>query len=122
MANSWWRDEEKLLAEVWCDVSQEQHTHRNHIFWNRVVDMFNNKNQGENHTKRMLVGKWSTLNSECKVFNAIYREVFMNRAVNDNDRLATAKTIYEQRHGGRSFRYVHVWEVLQVQPIWLIYG
>ena len=122
MANLWWRDEEKLLAEVWCEVSQEQHTHKDHTFWNRVVDMFNNQNEGDNRNKHMLVGKWTTLNLECKRFNTIYREVFMNREVNANDRLATAKTIYEQRYGGKSFKYVHVWEVLRNQPIWLIYG
>ena len=44
----------------------------------------------------------------------------MNKEVNANDRLATTKTIYEQRYGGRSFKYVHVWEVLQNQGIWPI--
>ena len=91
MANLWWRDEEKLLAEVWCEVSQEQHTHNDHTFWNLVVDMFNNQNEGDNRNKHMLVGKWRTLNLECKRLNAIFREMFMNREVNANDRLTTAR-------------------------------
>ena len=122
MSTRWSQAEETLLAEVWIEVSQEQHTHNDHTFWNRVVDMFNNQTVGNNRNKNMVTGKWARLNCECKRFNAIYNQLQRTSGENDSDRLNNTKTIFEQRYGGRSFQYVHVWEVLRNHPIWLIYG
>ena len=68
MSTRWSKEEETLLAEVWIEVSQEQHTHNDHSFWNRVVDMLN-QTVGDNRNKNMATGKWTRLNCECKRFN-----------------------------------------------------
>jgi hypothetical protein len=57
MSTRWSQAEETLLAEVWIEVSQEQHTPNDLTFWNRVVDMFNNQTVGNNRNKNMVTGK-----------------------------------------------------------------
>jgi aerobic-type carbon monoxide dehydrogenase small subunit (CoxS/CutS family) len=94
MSTRWSKEEKNLLAEVWIEVSQEQHTHIDPSFWNRVVDMFNNQTVGNNRNKNMVTGKWTRLNCECKTFNAIYNELRRTSRENDSDRLNNAETIF----------------------------
>ena len=115
MANRWLMEEEILLAEVWLEVSQENFKKRS--FWNEVVERFNNQSDGDHRNKNMVTSKWGRLSTECKKFNDIYKHL-QRTSPDDNNRLQTTKNIFEERFGGRSFEYVHVWFILRNHPKW----
>ena len=115
MANRWSLEEENLLVEVWLEVSQENYEKRS--FWNEVVESFNNQSGGDHRNKNMVTSKWGRLSTECKNFNYIYKHVHRN-IPDDNNRLQTTKRIFEERFGGRSFEYAHMWFILRNHPKW----
>ena len=129
MNTRWSKVDEILLAEVWVEVNQHTHAYNDHLFWNKVVDMFNDQTVGDNRNINMVRGKWTRINLDCIQFNIIFYKLqrtsgeYFQSVAAYNDRLNDSKTIFEQRSiGRRSFQYVHVWEVLRNHPIWLIYG
>jgi hypothetical protein len=85
--------------------------------------MFNDHTVGDNRNINMVRGKWTRINLDCKQFNAIYNQLQRTSGENDCDRLNNANNIFEQHSiGRRSLQYVHVWEVLRIHPIWIIYA
>ena len=118
MNNHWLIEEESLLVEVWVVVSEDVANYDERSFWNQVVERFNNQSDGDHRNKNMVTGKWARLSSECQKFNDIYKHSQCISQKNDNDRLQNAKNIFEERFGGRSFRYVQVWFILRNHPKW----
>lgn len=86
-------------------------------FWNQVVEKFNNQSDGVYRNKNMVTGKWARLSSECKKFNDIYKHLQCT-SQDDNNRLQSAKNIFQERFGGKSFQYVHMWFILRNHPKW----
>ena len=58
MNNSWSKEEENLLAQVWVAVSQNVEIHNENSFWNNFVQNFNNQTVGVLRNKHMVTGKW----------------------------------------------------------------
>lgn len=117
----WTKEEEKLLAEIWVEVSQDKYIENDHsdeFFWNQIMEMFNSQSDRENRSKNMLTGKWTRINGDCQKFNVVYKHLQHRSGENDIDHLENAKTSFEQHFSERSFMYVHVWEVLRKYPKW----
>ena len=111
----WSMEEENLLADMWLEVSESREvTERS--FWNVVTERFNHQTDGEHRNKNMITGKWSRINCECRKFNDIYKD--LQRTSQDNDRLANAMNIFQERYGGRGFQYQHVWFILRNTHAW----
>ena len=75
MSNRWSVEEETVLAQAWVAVHEDPYQHDAYSFWNRVVIIFNNLSDGPNRNKDMVSSKWGRLNSECIVFNGIYKHL-----------------------------------------------
>ena len=119
MNNRYSVEEENLLAQVWVAVSKDVVKYNANSFWNPVVAMFNNWTEGVNRNKDMVSSKWRRLNCECHKFNAIYRQLRLTIGDNHGVCLMNALAIFKERYGGKSFEYVHVWEVLRNHPKWV---
>ena len=118
MNNRWSVEEEILLAQVWVAVHEDAVNHNANSFWNRVVAMFNNLSDDVNRNKDMVMSKWSRLNCECVVFNGIYKQLRLTTGDDHTVCLTNAMRTFKDRYGGKSFKYVHVWEVLRNHPRW----
>ena len=75
MANRWSVEEETLLAQAWVAVHEDHVIHNAMSFWHRVVAIFNDRTDGVNRNRDMVMSKWSRLNCECVVFNGIYQHL-----------------------------------------------
>jgi hypothetical protein len=63
----WSKEEEKILAEAWIEISQDQemgNDKENDFFWNEIHAIFNEQTTEDPRTKNMLSGKWSRLNGD----------------------------------------------------------
>ena len=72
---NWSREEEKLLVELWIEISQDKdvkNDRSDEFFWNQILEMFNEQSGHEPHSKSMITGKWTRLNGDCQKFNAVY--------------------------------------------------
>ena len=118
MSNRWSVDVEILLAQYWVAVHEDPYQHDAYSFWNRVVIIFNNLSDGPNRNKDMVSSKWSRLNSECIVFNGIYKHLRLTTGDDHTVCLTNAMRTFKDRYGGNSFKYVHVWEILRNNPRW----
>ncbi|PWA94497.1 ABC transporter Tap-like, P-loop containing nucleoside triphosphate hydrolase [Artemisia annua] len=117
----WSKDEEKVLAEAWIEISQDKdmgNDKDNDFFWNEIYELFNERTTGDHRTKNMLTGKWTRLNSDCQKFNSNYKHIGRRSGENEYDQIKNAETNFEQRFGTRSFTYLHVWEILKQYPKW----
>lgn len=122
MNTRWFKPEEILLLDVWLKVNRHTHAYNDDAFWDKAVDMFNAHTVGDKRSKNMVCGKWTRINLDCQQFNSIYNNLKRTSGENDVDCLKNAKTVYERRSfGRRSFKYVHVWEFMRNNPIWLTY-
>ena len=118
MANRWSVEEETLLAQAWIAVHEDHVIHNAMSFWHRVVAIFNDRTDGVNRNRDMVMSKWSRLNTECVVFNGIYQHLRRTTYDDHNVCLTNAMRTYEDRYDGRSFKYVQAWEVLRTHPRW----
>ena len=74
VVRKWSKEEEKFLAEIWVEVSQDKeigNDRSDEHFWNQILEMFNLRNEHEPRRKNMLTGKWTRLNGDCQKFNAV---------------------------------------------------
>ena len=118
MSNRWSVEEEMLLAQVWVTVHEEPVIHNAMSFWNRVVTMFNERSDGVNRNRGMIMSKWSSLNCECVVFNGIYQHLLRTTRDDHTVCLVNAMRNFKDRYNGKSFKYVQAWEVLRTHPRW----
>lgn len=116
MANRWSVEEECLLADMWLNVHE---FHTKPVFWNTVIERFNNLSDGPFRSKSQITGKWARMSCECQKFNDIYLSMQLNEEV--NDRLHTIMNMFRERYSGQGFKYLNVWFILRRSPIWNIY-
>lgn len=115
------KEEERLLAKIWVEVSQDKDIGNDpseEHFWNQILEMFNIRSDREPRRKNMLMGKWTRINGDCKKFNVVYKHLQRRSGENEHDQLENAKTNFENHFGNKSFMYVHVWEILRHYPKW----
>ena len=108
MSNRWSVDEEILLAQSWVAVHEDPYLHDAHSFWNRVVTIFNHLSGPPHRNKDMVLSKWGRINTECIVFNGIYKHLRQTTADDHSVCRTNAMRTFEDRYGGKSFKYVHV--------------
>ena len=99
MANRWSIEEEILLAQVWVAVHEDAANLNAYSFWNRVVLVFNHLSDGLNRTKDAVASKWSSLNSECIVFNGIYKHLRLTTGDDHTVCLTNAMRTFADRYG-----------------------
>ncbi|GJW03367.1 hypothetical protein Tco_1562223 [Tanacetum coccineum] len=91
----WTRDEEKLLCEVWVEVSENNdigNDRNEECFWGQIHDDFNKSTNGVYRTKNMITRKWN--------------------------RMHPAKAEYSAWNKGKFFAYEHGWRMLKKHPKW----
>ncbi|GJU84957.1 hypothetical protein Tco_0585724 [Tanacetum coccineum] len=117
----WTRDEEKLLCEVWVEVSENNdigNDRNEECFWGQIHDDFNKSTNGVYRTKNMITGKWNRMHPDCQKFHAIYKGITRKSGENDGDVLEAAKAEYSACNKGKKFAYEHGWRVLKKHPKW----
>ncbi|GJT07141.1 hypothetical protein Tco_0841603 [Tanacetum coccineum] len=65
-----------------------------------------------------MTGKWSRINGDFQMFNAIYKHLTRKSEENKADHIENAKTSYMERYGNKKFQYVHAWNILKSYPKW----
>ena len=118
MANRWSVEEEASLAQVWVTVHEDAINHNAMSFWQRVVGIFNDLSGGVIRNREMVTSKWGSLNCECIVFNGIYRQLQQTTGDDHTVCVTNAMRTFENRYRGKSFKYVHAWEILRNHPRW----
>ncbi|GKF31886.1 hypothetical protein Tco_0101684, partial [Tanacetum coccineum] len=106
----WPREEEILLCQCWDGVSEnnEIRADRNEdSFWGQIMEDFNKCTFERTRTKNMLTGKWSSINDDCKKFNAIYKHLERKSRENEADHIEPAKTKFSGQSKGRRFLLDH---------------
>ena len=121
VVRKWSKEEERLLAKIWVEVSKDKDIENDHFeehFWNQILEMFNLRSDREPRRKKMLKGKWTRINGDCQKFNDFYKYLQRRSGENDPNHLENAKTNFENWFGNKSYMHVHVWEILRHYPNW----
>lgn len=114
MANRLSIEEECWLAEMWQNV-HEFHASKG-PFWQVVTQKFNIQSDGPFRSKNQLTGKWARMNCDCQKFHEIHLNLQPTRE--PDVRLEDAMNVFQERNGGKDFKYFQVWLILRNNTTW----
>ncbi|GKD19082.1 hypothetical protein Tco_1208240 [Tanacetum coccineum] len=116
----WTRDEEKLLCEVWVEVSENNdigNDRNEECFWGQIHDDFN-KSTNEFMYQVLDNGEWNRDAPDCQKFTLLQGITRKKSGENDGDVLEAAKAEYSACNKGKKFAYEYGWRVLKKHPKW----